>query len=133
MSVSQLKVFSHEMHEAFQDDLDVLGALKQLKYFFNLPIGQLFSALSKLYEPTPNCRQWKAAVVNIGHTDLAPLKVCDFLKENGLMKNYEDFVMEMQAKDPHAVFPTNIYRQCDGYTVSSKGKFEKLKVVPLDS
>ena len=26
----------------------------------------------------------------------------------------------MEANDPHAVFPTNIYRQCDGYTVSTK-------------
>ena len=33
---------------------------------------------------------------------------------------YDDFALEMEVQDPHAVYPTNIYRQCDGYTVSSK-------------
>ena len=37
--------------------------------------------------------------------------------------DYDDFAHEMIKKDPHAVFPTNIYRQCDGYTVSTKVKF----------
>ena len=34
--------------------------------------------------------------------------------------DYADFAEEMSILDPHAVFPTNIYRQCDGYTVSTK-------------
>ena len=34
--------------------------------------------------------------------------------------DYADFAEEMSVLDPHAVFPTNIYRQCDGYTVSTK-------------
>ena len=32
---------------------------------------------------------------------------------------YADFAADMEVKDPHAIYPTNIYRQCDGYTVSA--------------
>ena len=42
-----------------------------------------------------------------------------YLKDQAV-HDYDDFAQEMIKKDPHAVFPTNIYRQCDGYTVSTK-------------
>ena len=45
-----------------------------------------------------------------------------YLKDQAV-HDYDDFAHEMVKKDPHAVFPTNIYRQCDGYTVSTKVKF----------
>jgi hypothetical protein len=51
MTIAKLKVFSHEIHEIFGDELEALAAIKQLKYFYNLPLGQLFCALALLYKP----------------------------------------------------------------------------------
>lgn len=119
MQISLLKVFSHEIHQMFENDLEALGSLKQLKYFYNLPIGQVFEALSQLYKPNPNSNYWKATQTRIYDNDLSSKRVCDFLKDQAV-HDYDDFAHEMVKKDPHAVFPTNIYRQCDGYTVSTK-------------
>ena len=119
VKISNLKVFSHEIHQQFETKLAALGALKQLKFFYNLPIGQLMNNLSLLYEPSPISSFWKAAILKVSHTHWASKRVCDFLAEQAI-GNYAEFVLEMEQKDPHAVYPTNIYRQCDGYTVSTK-------------
>ena len=138
MTIAKLKVFSHEIHEIFGDELEALAAIKQLKYFYNLPLGQLFCALAQLYKPNPNSAWWKAATDKLVVSHWSSLKVCDFLKDyvslsflsvwptvhfhvffQGI-EAYNDFALDMEANDPHAVFPTNIYRQCDGYTVSTK-------------
>ena len=80
MQISLLKVFSHEIHQMFENDLEALGSLKQLKYFYNLPIGQVFEALSQLYKPNPNSNYWKATQTRIYDNDLSSKRVCDFLK-----------------------------------------------------
>ena len=80
MQISLLKVFSHEIHQVFENDLAALGSLKQLKYFYNLPIGQVFEALSQLYKPNPNSNYWKATQTRIYDNDLSSKRVCDFLK-----------------------------------------------------
>ena len=182
MTISKLKVFSREIHQTYENELEILGALKVLKYFYNLPIGQLFTALSILWADNPTSQWWKAASLSIYTSSWAVMKVCDFFKEyvstliltlksvfseiqvwtwvfqcgfppkiqgsnrssnkkltlghawntylvlNNLyvyillqaIHQYDDFALEMEVQDPHAVYPTNIYRQCDGYTVSSK-------------
>ena len=80
MQISLLKVFSHEIHQMFENDLSALGSLKQLKYFYNLPIGQVFEALSQLYKPNPNSNYWKATATRIYDNGLSSKRVCDFLK-----------------------------------------------------
>ena len=89
MQISLLKVFSHEIHQMFENDLEALGSLKQLKYFYNLPIGQVFEALSQLYKPNPNSNYWKATQTRIYDNDLSSKRVCDFLKVRILNQSYE--------------------------------------------
>merc|ERR1719361_899701 len=53
VAISRLPVFSKEFGSAFKDDLDLLHALKQIKYFWNLPQSQvaiLMSLLAKQLE-----------------------------------------------------------------------------------
>ena len=89
MQISLLKVFSHEIHQIFENDLEALGSLKQLKYFYNLPIGQVFEALSQLYKPNPNSNYWKATQTRIYDNDLSSKRVCDFLKVRILNQSFE--------------------------------------------
>ena len=81
MTISKLKVFSHEIHQTYENELEILGALKVLKYFYNLPIGQLFTALSILWADNPTSQWWKAASFSIYTSSWAVMKVCDFFKE----------------------------------------------------
>ena len=90
MQISLLKVFSHEIHQMFENDLTALGSLKQLKYFYNLPIGQVFEALSQLYKPNPNSNYWKATQTRIYDNDLSSKRVCDFLKVRILNRSRPD-------------------------------------------
>lgn len=79
----------------------------------------MFSALSQLYCPNPESAFWKAATCFICTSHWSSKRVCDFLKEHAI-EDYAEFALEMETKDPHAVFPTNIYRSCDGCTVSTE-------------
>merc|ERR1719199_570453 len=48
VSMSRLPVFSKEFGIAFKNDLDLLHALKQIKYFWNLPQSQVAILMAKL-------------------------------------------------------------------------------------
>merc|ERR1719222_1551524 len=48
VSMSRLPVFSKEFGTAFRDDLDLLHALKQIKYFWNLPQSQIAILMANL-------------------------------------------------------------------------------------
>ncbi|CAE8587315.1 unnamed protein product [Polarella glacialis] len=124
-TVSRLPVFSKEMALAFKDDLDLLLALKQLKYFWNLPQSQLaillevmarqlegpsqaapFQEFLRVLTQTPNHAK------NIKHLrDELPAEVkAEYLRN-------ADY---LETADAHAVYPTSIYRQCDGFTLATK-------------
>ncbi|CAE8608673.1 unnamed protein product [Polarella glacialis] len=124
-TVSRLPVFSKEMALAFKDDLDLLLALKQLKYFWNLPQSQLaillevmarqlegpsqaapFQEFLRVLTQTPNHAK------NIKHlNDQLPAEV-----KAEYLRNAE----YLETADAHAVYPTSIYRQCDGFTLATK-------------
>ena len=107
------QVFSHDLHHAFAADLEILAGLKTLKYFFNVPLGAFFVALDALYATTP-VTAWWAAVKNavLCSPALNGVKVKEFLKENeGLFAaEFTGLYEQLEAEDPHAVYPTNIYR-----------------------
>ncbi|CAE8581721.1 unnamed protein product [Polarella glacialis] len=107
------------------DDLDLLLALKQLKYFWNLPQSQLaillevmarqlegpsqaapFQEFLRVLTQTPNHAK------NIKHlNDQLPAEVkAEYLRN-------ADY---LETADAHAVYPTSIYRQCDGFTLATK-------------
>lgn len=48
IAASQLSEFSHELTVAFKDDLELLGTLRQLKNFWNLPQRELAKHLEEL-------------------------------------------------------------------------------------
>lgn len=48
IAASQLSEFSHELTVAFKDDLELLGTLRQLKHFWNLPQRELAKLLEEL-------------------------------------------------------------------------------------
>ena len=44
----------------------------------------------------------------------------EFLATSGIAnEHYAKFALETERADPHAIYPTNIYRQCDGCTIAN--------------
>ena len=123
--ISRLPVFSKEMGRAFQDNLDLLRILKQLKYFWNLPKSQLAILLEQVAEQV--CGGEKAAPFTSFQDDLAStsehqVKVKDMAKtlQSGALAKYRENVVYLEEADAHAVYPTSIYRQCDALTLATE-------------
>ena len=83
VEIAQIKVFSHEIHEEFKDKLTELGALKQLKYFYAIPLGQLVSALAQLHVEMPTSQWWANVCNKVHDSDYCSLKTSEFLKQEG--------------------------------------------------
>jgi len=123
-AVSRLPVFSDEMAEAFKDNLVVLGMLKQIKYFHALPVSSFAIAFARLaearlgggttgkpYNPfidaviaSPICKMRLDAMCEAGSLD------------KKIQAEYKSNAEHLEQADPHAVYPTSIYRQCNGHT-----------------
>jgi 3-dehydroquinate synthase len=126
VTVSRLPVFSKEMGRAFQDDLDLLRILKQLKYFWNLPTTHLAILLEQLSRQT--CGDEKSAPFARFQTALAATeqqqapKVKDMAHTlpADVQAEYNKNAIHLEVADPHAVYPTSIYRQCDALTLATQ-------------
>jgi len=121
--VSRLPVFSKEMGRAFSDDLELLSALKQFKYFWNLPQSQLAILLEKvahrlegaaLSKPLGAFREAVAAAP--AHTSA----IKDLALPAEVRQVYMVNAEHLEEADPHAVYPTSIYRQCDALTLATQ-------------
>jgi len=137
LSIAEKDVFSNEFQFIFKDDTESLGAMKELKYFFNLPLGQFFQRLSILYKKLPTTHRWASIndYVTGGSFNLEELsskpvgvtKVNDFLRlaAPAIFSSYKN---KLENLDPHSLYPTNIYRRCSGYTVT-KSDFSVIESV----
>jgi 3-dehydroquinate synthase len=124
VSISRLPVFSKEFGTAFKDDLDLLHALKQIKYFWNLPGSQLAILMSQLAKQLESLEF-------AADFDAFTEKLCQSTSHSVAIKEVSrNLPAEVQAKymenaayledaDSHAVYPTSIYRQCDALTLAT--------------
>lgn len=83
VEIAHLQVFSREMHKDLQNNLPMLAALKQLKYFYCIPIGQLVTALTGLLEDMPSSGWWSSMKNNVLDSEYCQMKTCDFFKTEG--------------------------------------------------
>jgi len=121
--VSRLPVFSKEMGRAFCDDLELLKALKQLKYFWNLPQSHLVIQLEALAQQLEGPEAKKAladfrGVITAADTHTSAIK--DFALPAEVRQAYMKNADYLEEADPHAVYPTSIYRQCDALTLATQ-------------
>lgn len=108
-------------------DLRMLRSLKQLKYFYNLPAGQLTQVLAGVVASgdAVAAKPWNALAERV----LASDELCTGLIKNliigktasaDLKAIYEDNAEWLLHNDPHALYPTSIYRQGSGHVTSSE-------------
>ena len=106
-------------------DLSLLIDVKRLKYAYNLPCAQLCTVLGHLvsvFDPEFGSKINKlgddVSELPIGSMLVKHLITGETAPEN-LRKLYEPNSLELLEADPHAIYPTSIYRQCFGHVTSS--------------
>ena len=132
-------------HDLVNDEpsrgLDILALLKKLKYFLNFTIGQVLQLLSQLSTHAVFCEaqviesssnnQWIFKFASL----VTELQRCECESVNYLMKmnfkswaasqtktelkQYQKLELKLEKADPHSIFPTSIYRRCNGQTYAS--------------
>jgi len=121
--LSRLPVFSKEFAEALKHNLDLLSIAKKLKYFTNLSLGQNAMLLNSLAEHLSSPIDGMQGQVDGLFKDrgFADLRVKDYMKEQAFdsAKKYLDNDVALEKIDPHSVYPTSIYRHCDGCTMAT--------------
>merc|ERR1719419_2152220 len=121
--MSRLPVFSREFAEALKHNLDLLATAKKLKYFSNLSLGQNSSLLKSLAQQMLSPVEGMETQVERDFSDkaFAHLRLKDFItgQSFGNFEKYTENDVVLESTDPHAVYPTSIYRQCDGCTFAT--------------
>ena len=125
--LSRLPVFDKEFASSMNYDLEMLATVKKLKYYNNLPIAQNLQLIQQLMlsygvENQDYDKAYFHLVKKAGK--FAATRLNDYIRQNAsLMINgstYIDNMATLEKIDPHAVYPTSIYRHCDGLTLASK-------------
>jgi len=124
VSMSRLPVFSKEFGLAFKDDLDLLHALKQIKYFWNLPQSQiaiLMFQLAKQLEGPAFSAEFQALTEELcqSASHLMAIKEVSKKLPAEVHAKYMANAAYLESADSHAVYPTSIYRQCDALTLAT--------------
>ena len=134
--VSKYDPFTNEAHETYANNIDLLSALKHLKYFYNLPVSQVLDGFTVFYVCKPVIAAWLMSLRNSVSNDefLSKKKTYELFEELSIT-DYDSHVEEMEKVDPHCVYPTNIYRRGAGHVVYSKDytTFESTMTLTLTS
>lgn len=127
--VSRVDVFSQETAESFgttAGDLSLLRSCKLLKYSYSLPCGQIVSRIASIVSAVrPDDAESFTNLADRVLDDSTTAK--PFLKHfvsardapSGLVTAYKDNAEQLIESDPHAVYPTSVYRQSFGYCTST--------------
>merc|ERR1739838_1234517 len=124
ISISRLPVFSSEFALAFKDNLELLRCLKQLKYFWSIPQSQLTILLKQLAVEIKGTTSQEAAALEAFQKETAEMteqvQMLARVLPGSSGEKYIENAEYLEIADPHAVYPTSIYRQCDGLTLATK-------------
>jgi len=114
--VSRLPVFSAEVAGELKADLGLLAAVKHLKYFYSIPVSTVLFALSSVGTQYAK-GDWEGLAYRVAaNSSIAKLTVRALSKADPeLDAVYGSNAAYLECADPHAVFPTSIYRMCDGH------------------
>lgn len=130
IAISNADVLSAAVAERFSNtaqDLSLLRSFKLLKYCYNLPCGQLFNLLSAVlsvfdsqYGNQMSCFAQRVLEDEVCNATLMKDVTVSKKASPALKKLYGENADRLEETDPHALYPTSIYRQCAGHVTSSE-------------
>lgn len=131
IEATRTAVFHSSVASEFSTDhvgLSDLRSLKLLKYCYNIPCGQLVGVLAKLianHGDGAAIKAWKSFADRVlDDKDFAGLQMKHVLIGEHAAPDtralYEDNMDHLLENDPHAIYPTSIYRQSSGHISSTE-------------
>jgi 3-dehydroquinate synthase len=121
---SQLPAFSREFAMSLSHNLDLLAVAKKIKYYTNNTLGQNAILLKNLGETmkTPIEGMQEQVDQLFEEKKFADLRVKDYMPSQTWdnAKKYLANDVALEKIDPHSVYPTSIYRTCNGVTLATK-------------
>ena len=125
--LSHLPVFDKEFSKSMNNNLELLSTSKKLKYYNNLTIAQNLQLIQQLMR----CQGKQSITYDDSYSNLvnhdkqlASTRFKEYLHQNAAnMLNgclYQENAVKLEKVDPHAIYPTSIYRHCDGLTLASE-------------
>lgn len=107
-----------EMGEKYSNQ--AIAILRKLKSAYSLPIGHFFLLLSNLVEELGLAQAEAWSRLSLGNAQLldANMTVSQLLKKYN--SSAESLIREIEKDDPHAVYPTSIYRTSSGKVNSNR-------------
>lgn len=127
--VSRVDVFSQQTAESFgttSADLSLLRSCKLLKYSYSLPCGQIVQRIASIVtavqpkdaKPIEEYADRVLKDASVAKPFLKHIVLADNAPKD-LVAAYKENAEELIESDPHAVFPTSVYRQSFGYCTST--------------
>jgi len=123
INLSRLPVFSKAFALAIKHNLDLLATAKKLKYFTNLSLGQNSMLLKNLADHLQSPVDGMQAQVDklFSEKKFSGLRLKDYMVAKSFKNGplYLKNEVALEKIDPHSVYPTSIYRNCDGCTLAT--------------
>ena len=123
LHISRLPVFDREFAEALKENLELLATAKKLKFFTNLSLGHNAILIKNLAIELKCPLKIEEQVEKLfEQKDLSDVRLKDYMKASKDISKAADYLandVALEKIDPHAVYPTSIYRHCDGTTMAS--------------
>jgi len=133
IDISRMDVFSTKFTEALRGDIVRLRALKKLKFWYNFSASQFllhFKDLCPRVQKSSALYDVLCEMCELCLADNASAKLVDSLVAMGVTL-FERNRLELEKAEPHALYPTNIYRESKGMVVSSSDALQIEAVMHL--
>ncbi len=128
-SLIEAPVFSAEYGEAFAaaGATEAIAPGRMLRGALSLPLRQFFALVGQLATAIDRgtaTNPWTTFAERIhASVELAPVRLSTYLvahvPDASINAHYRELVERLTIEDPHAIFPTSPYRQCDGRVEST--------------
>nr|WP_298414550.1 sedoheptulose 7-phosphate cyclase [uncultured Halomonas sp.] len=126
-TLTEAPAFSDELGADFAaaQAVEGISACRMLRGALNLPLGQFFVLLGRLFEALDSTEgkqkarsPWSEFANQIMHsTPLAQTKLLTYLTtvtDDSVRHRFTDMATRLGESDPHAIYPTSVYRECGG-------------------
>lgn len=132
-SMIDAPVFAMDFGDDFaaQDALDAIAPCRMLRGALNMPLEQVFQLVSQVAravatspEDQVTANAWTVLADRVhAAVDLRQVRLLQYmtswLPDAALNRSYADLAERLIVTNPHAVYPTSAYRECDGRVASS--------------
>ena len=120
--------FSPDLAREFaaEDAVAAISACRMLRTCLNMPLGQFFLSLSRTIAALDPAKadSWAALADAVAREEgLARIKLINYLIDElgdaAVAQRYSDLAVRLETDNPHALYPTSSYRECDGHVETS--------------